>query len=323
MALYHTNRSSILNGLHNLSKPTAFASHITLNGHYYPVMLKERQATDFSAYDLFHRSIQLDSLNKIRIDKLGYLELRNTNSSIHKEDRQYIRVVGFEYMGTMNFGTAFLEKTLKDMKTQLPVGYTAEKEGWQDGWSKSASWGSLVLLLLLSVFFICSVLFENFRQAAVTMGMIPVSFIGLFLTFALGEFYFDQGGYAAFILLGGLVTNACIFVINDLNRLRKKRPHADPNKLLIKAAMNRSRTILLTTTCTCCGLIPFVLHGQQEVFWFSLSVGMIGGLLFSLLAVFLILPVFCWKRSRHVSKAEAWKQSVRSTGERLHIENPS
>jgi hypothetical protein len=47
---------------------------------------------------------------------------------------------------------------------------------------------------------------------------------------------------------------------------------------------------------TVCGLLPFLLKGQNEVFWFSMAVGTIGGLAASLLAVLTILPVLLWKR---------------------------
>jgi multidrug efflux pump subunit AcrB len=141
-------------------------------------------------------------------------------------------------------------------------------------------------------------LFENLKEPFFIISMIPLSFIGLFLTFAWGGFYFDQGGYAAFVMLGGLVTNAAIFIVNDFNNLRKKKPAALYNRLLIKAAANRARTIFLTTISACCGLIPFLIEGQNEVFWFSLAAGTIGGLLFSLCAVFVVLPVLLWKKRR-------------------------
>ena len=39
------------------------------------------------------------------------------------------------------------------------------------------------------------------------------------------------------------------------------------------------------------------MEGQGEIFWFSLAIGTIGGLVFSMVGVFLALPVFLWKKS--------------------------
>lgn len=102
---------------------------------------------------------------------------------------------------------------------------------------------------------------------------------------------FDQGGYAAFILLGGLVVNAAIFIVNDLNN----RSDKDYNKAVIKSVLGKTQPILLTVLSTCFGLIPFLIEGESEIFWFALAIGTIGGLLFSLFAVFFCLPVFLCK----------------------------
>lgn len=307
MALHNTNQSEILSKINNLSQPNSSSAQITIDNLFYPVMLKEKQSENYSVFDLLKHAIQLDTSRAVRIEDLGQLEFRNTANSVHKEDRQYIRKVGFEYMGSSQFGVSYLDKVLKEMKETMPVGYSAVYEG--GGWY----WGSnnrnymLIAVLLISIFFICSVLFENLKEPLFIISMIPISFIGLFMVFAVGNFYFDQGGYAAFVMLGGLVSNAAIFIINDFNNLKKKKPAVLYNRLLIKATANRSRTILLTTVSTCCGLIPFLIEGQNEVFWFSLAAGTIAGLVFSLFAVLMVLPVLCWKNIKKIkNKSSAY-----------------
>ncbi len=296
MARYNTSQLELLNKLSDVSKPVGFSAQITIDNQYYPIILKEKEAEQFSNYDLLHNAVKLDTSRAIRIDNLGKLEFRNTANSIHKEDRQYIRIVGFDYAGSAQFGSNYLIEILEEMKNEMPVGYSAEHQNWSWNWGKANRRYILILMLILANFFICSILFENLKQPFFIISMIPISFIGLFLVFSLGNFYFDQGGYAAFIMLGGLVANAAIFTVNDFNNMRKKRPAKKYNRLLIKATTNRARTILLTTISTCCGLIPFLIEGQNEVFWFSLAVGTIGGLLFSLLSIFVLLPVLLWKK---------------------------
>ncbi|MEO1256006.1 MAG: efflux RND transporter permease subunit, partial [Bacteroidota bacterium] len=122
--------------------------------------------------------------------------------------------------------------------------------------------------------------------------IVPLSFIGLFITFSWGGFYFDQGGYAAFILLAGIVVNAVIFILNEARNYKS----SDWNGNLIKACSRKFAPIILTIISTCLGLIPFLVEGQQEVFWFSFSVGVIGGLLFSIFLVFVIFPALLIKR---------------------------
>ena len=94
-------------------------------------------------------------------------------------------------------------------------------------------------------------------------------------------------------MLGGLAVNAAIFIVNDLNNRRK----GNYNRNVLKAVGGKATPILLTVLSTCFGLIPFVMEGQGEIFWFSLAIGTIGGLVFSMVGGFLALPVFLWKRN--------------------------
>jgi len=224
----------------------------------------------------------------------GTLNLENTTNALHKEDRQYIRVVSFEYMGSAKFGNEYLDEVLKEMKAQMPIGYEAKKQEWSWNSEQAKRQYGLLGLLIVAIFFICTILFENFRQPFFILFLIPISFIGLFLIFSLGGFNFDRGGFAAFVMLGGLAVNAGIFILNDFNN----RPKGTFNRNILKSVAGKAIPILLTVLSTCFGLVPFVMDGQAEVFWFSLAVGTIGGLVFSMVGVFWILPVMMWRKAK-------------------------
>ena len=50
--------------------------------------------------------------------------------------------------------------------------------------------------------------------------------------------------------------------------------------------------MFLTVLSTILGLVPFLIDGGDEPFWFSFAVGSTGGLLFSLIALLLAMPAF-------------------------------
>ena len=133
---------------------------------------------------------------------------------------------------------------------------------------------------------------QSLKQPFAIISMIPLSFIGVFLTFYLFDFNFDQGGYASFILLCGISVNSALFIINDYNNLKKQYPKRNEQDLYFKAFNYKIIPIILTIISTIVGLIPFVWNGQNEAFWFSFAVGSIGGLLFSLIGIFFYLPMF-------------------------------
>jgi multidrug efflux pump subunit AcrB len=65
------------------------------------------------------------------------------------------------------------------------------------------------------------------------------------------------------------------------------------SEVITATALRRKVTpILLTVISTAAGLIPFLLGGRNEVFWHVLAAGTIGGLLFSLVVITVISPVF-------------------------------
>jgi multidrug efflux pump subunit AcrB len=265
------------------TSPSAFLS---LKGQQYPVYLQPADKSP-STYTLMETPLVMADSQRVKLSSLASIRKEVTANAIHKQDRQYIRMVGFEYFGSYQFGNEFVETVLAEMKTEMQPGYTAKKNSWRWNWDKAKRQYGLILILAIGVYFIASILFENLKQPFYIVLTIPLSFIGLFLSFSLFDFYFDQGGYAAFIMLGGLVVNASIYIINDLNNTTGK----NYNRSVLKAVTGKMKPIVLTIASTCLGLLPFMVGGQNEVFWFALAAGTTGGLLFSIFVVFVFLPV--------------------------------
>lgn len=178
-------------------------------------------------------------------------------------------------------------------KKSLPLGYSIENEEFDWGSSPTKHPYFLIGILLLLNFIICSILFENMKLALIVVLTVPLSFMGVFLMFLLFDYNFDQGGYASFVLLGGIVVNSAIFLVNDFKR--NDRTDLMRNQKLITAFSNRARTVTLTILSTCTGMVPFLIGGQREVFWFSLAIGTVGGLIIAFFALFIALPVFLWE----------------------------
>jgi multidrug efflux pump subunit AcrB len=129
--------------------------------------------------------------------------------------------------------------------------------------------------------------------------LIPVGFIGLFLTFAIGKFTFDQGGFAAMVMMCGIVVNAGIYIVHEYNVIRRVRGGAAPAAVYVRAYNRKIIPTLLTIVSTVLGLIPFLFDGTDNVFWFAFAVGVMGSMLFSILALVIWLPVFFPFESKH------------------------
>jgi len=189
-----------------------------------------------------------------------------------------------------------LDELIEGFLPKLPIGYRLETQRYSgSGWDSDKDdkhpvlW---LLVVLLVMYVICAILLESLLQPLAVIITIPISFIGVFITFFAFKLPFGDGGYAAMLLLSGLTVNSALYIINEYNiRLRQSR-QLSKKKHYLKAYNQKIIPILLTICSTMLGLVPFLFSGQKDPFWFSLAAGTIGGLAFSLCAIFIYLPLF-------------------------------
>lgn len=218
------------------------------------------------------------------------IKKRLLDNDIFKYNQQYRLNLYYDFTGPPLLMEKITNQLLEEINDTLPIGYKVYTEQWKlGGQNKKDYW--LIALVIVIIFFMCAILLESLRQPLAIIALIPVSFIGLFLTFYIFKLNFDQGGLAAFILLSGLSVNAGLYILNDYNIFRKMRPAAEPVTIFLKAFYGKFFPVFLTITSTITGLLPFLI-GKREVFWFAFAAGTIGGLVLSLIALCLFFPVF-------------------------------
>lgn len=218
---------------------------------------------------------------------------------VAKENQQYRLCLQYEYIGSSEQGKKLLKKDLEEFNKVLPMGYTAEND--QDYWSwnkKDNKQYALLLIVIAIIFFTTAILFNSLKQPLAIIFVIPISYIGVFLTFYLFGLNFDQGGFASFVLLCGITVNASIYILNEYNAIRKRYPLLLPARAFTKAWNSKILPIFLTVVSTILGFIPFMVGDGKEAFWFPLAAGTIGGLVMSILGIFLFLPIFSLKKQK-------------------------
>ena len=256
-------------------------------------------------YDLWSLSNMSRSMNGnyYKIGELATIDKGQTPQNIIKEQQQYILCVQYDYVGAYQQGNRILEELLEKFNKNLPLGYTAQNERRSYSWGSDNSKQYLFLgVIILIIFFMTSILFNSLKQPLSIIFVIPVSYIGVFLTFYLFKLGFDHGGFAAFVLLCGITVNASIYLIYEYNRILRHKPLMNPVKAYIKSWNIKIVPIFLTVISTILGFIPFMVGLDKESFWFPLAVGTIGGLIMSMVGVFFFLPIFLMKRRTVVPK---------------------
>lgn len=258
-----------------------------------PILLSARQAKEIDLWNL--KNLPGETSDKLfKLSNMAAIEKWGTPQNIAKENQQYLLCLQYEYIGSYEMSNKVLERTIKSFNERVPLGYRAESESYGSWWGREEGGRQYMLLFVIIaiIFFMTSFLFNSIKQPFVVIFIIPISYIGLFLTFYLFKLDFDQGGFAAFILLSGITVNTNIYILNEYNNILAKRPGLSPLKAYIKAWNAKIIPVFLTVMSTILGFIPFLVGLERESFWFPLAAGTIGGLVMSIIGVFIYLPVF-------------------------------
>jgi multidrug efflux pump subunit AcrB len=266
-------------------------SPVYANNELQPLSLVSDSYGLFNVWDLNNRPVSIDE-RQFKLASFGSLGKQKSGNDIFKTNQQYQLVVAYNFIGPEPLSKMVREQQEKELTRILPLGYSIRQMNW-GGWDKKdKSQYFLILLVILIIYFICSILLESLMQPLAIILMIPISFIGVFLTFYLFDFNFDQGGFASFILLCGIVVNAGLYIVNDYNNFCRTKGVRNSLRVYMKAFNHKIIPIFLTIISTVLGLVPFVWAGQKEVFWFAFAAGAMGGLIFSVTAIFIYLPLF-------------------------------
>ena len=269
-----------------------------------PVSLVSDSYGFFNVWDLNNRPVEVGE-KQLKLSNFGKVSKQKSGNDIYKTNQQYQLVVAYDFKGPGPLATLVRENHEKELSQIFPLGYSVRpyNQGW--GWDrKDKKQYFLILLVILIIYFICSILLESLLQPLAIIFMIPVSFIGVFLTFYLFDLNFDQGGFASFILLCGIVVNAGLYIINDYNNFCRAKRVRNSLRIYMKAFNHKISPVFLTIISTVLGLVPFVWSGQKEVFWFAFAAGAMGGLIFSITSILIYLPLFLKLRSVPAKKKQ-------------------
>lgn len=152
----------------------------------------------------------------------------------------------------------------------------------------------LMLGLILSIFLVYMVMagqFESFKDPLIILFAIPMALIGVVITMILTKTIFSMQAFIGCIMLGGIVVNNAILLVDYTNRLRREHGMElfDAIKL---SGKRRLRPILMTSLATCLGLLPLSLGiGEGGEAQAPLARVVIGGILSSTLITLVLCPV--------------------------------
>lgn len=255
-----------------------------------PITVELDQRERDHKWQIQHSPIVKDSSRYYKIGGLSNIRREVGQQQIERSQQRYQLYLEYDFLGHRDLSQIIKEQTLDSLAQWLPLGYSAvDEKGWK--YKQDKSYGHLILMAIFIIFLIGAILFNSLKQSFLPLLLIPPSFIGIFITVTYFNIHFDQGGFAAFLLVAGLSVNAGYYIINDFNYYIKEAG-IDRDTAFSMAFQAKFGPILLTVVSTILGLLPFVIGNKDQAFWYPLATCTIGGMLFSLIGVLIFFPLF-------------------------------
>ena len=163
---------------------------------------------------------------------------------------------------------------------------------------------SFVLALVL-VYMVMASLYESLRYPFVVMFSVPLAVIGVILMLFLTDTTFNVQSYIGCIMLGGIVVNNAILLVDHINLLRN-RDGFSVRDAIEEAGRRRLRPILMTAMTTTLAMTPLAVGiGEGGEAQAPMARAIIGGLFSSNLITLLVIPTVYSLFERKKIKEEA------------------
>ena len=273
----------------------------------------EAKLSGYESYDLLQLEnlmIRAASGQEVRLTDVARIEERRVLSSITRQNQRYQRTVRYEFRGPQKLADRVRREIVA--ATIVPDGYSVVGENpfTFSREEEKQIYGVLAISIIL-IFMVTAALFESLRQPLCVLLTIPMALIGVFLLFYWVNASFTREAYIGVIMMGGIVVNNSILLIDRVNQVRRTGLLSLEDSI-VQGTLDRVRPILMTTTVTIMGLLPLVLFSEapDSNIWNALGFALIGGLTSSTLLVLSVTPALYYlferrKERRRLAKLQA------------------
>ncbi len=265
------------------------AGEYRVEGNSYRILVQLEEAEKRSIDEILDLSLRTPGGEQVALRNLVETSAGEGPVTIERKDQQ--RMVSV----TANVAERDLGSVAADIQARLdtiarPIGYDLIIAGNYEEQQKSFDelLISLILALLL-VYMVLASQYESFGDPLVVMLSVPLAAIGVVLTLFLTHTTLNLQSAIGCIMLGGIVVNNAILLVDQSGRLRREGMATD--KALLEAGRRRLRPVLMTTLTTILALLPLALGiGEGADAQAPLARAVVGGLSVSTLITLVLVP---------------------------------
>ena len=286
--------------LHNLSvADIAQTSQIALKGYIASQLKEKGQEIDIRVRMREHDVNDFDKLRRLKLSTPEGHIIQLASVATFERGKGPSEIKRLDQERTIIISANIFKRPLKDVikdinrvinKLDISESFTVKLAGESE--EMTESFNSLRFALIFSillVYMIMAAQFESLWQPFIIMVTVPLSVIGVVLALFLTGTSINVVALLGVIMLGGIVVNNGIVLIDYLNLLRSRGKPV--YEAVIEASKARLRPILMTALTTILGLIPMALaFGEGSELRSPLAISVIGGLFVATFLTLLVIP---------------------------------
>jgi HAE1 family hydrophobic/amphiphilic exporter-1 len=240
--------------------------------------------------NLNNLTIMSNTKKKYIIPVLQVLELQNgfTPSEVWRKNKERVIQVSAN-RERLALSTA-VDRTKKSLSgLHVPVGYHYEFGGDYQKLRKSEKEFLYAFVVMTAlVYMVLACFFESYSQPFLMLLTLPLATAGSMPALWVTKTSVNLGVYIGLLMLGGTVTSNAVILIDRLNTVRKTRSLL---RAVLKAGLERSRPIFMTSLSTIAAMLPLTFNkGESADLWAPLALTVVSGIALSSVLTLFVVP---------------------------------
>jgi HAE1 family hydrophobic/amphiphilic exporter-1 len=282
--------SDIANALQTIISGTQ-ARNFRQLGDEYVIRVKIKEAEKMNLKDILDLTLTNFDGQAVVLRNVVQIKPRSGPVLVQRKDQERVVIVSANISGR-DMGSVLSDIREKLRSVPAPQGFSILLGG--DYEEQQEAFRELLLscfLALVLVYMVMACQYESLRDPFVVMFSVPLAAIGVTIMLFVTATTFNVQSFIGCIMLGGIVVNNAILLVDHTNLLRRKASMS-LRDAIAEAGKRRLRPILMTAMTTITGLIPLALGlregGEAQA---PMARAVIGGLLSSTLITLVFVPV--------------------------------
>jgi hydrophobic/amphiphilic exporter-1 (mainly G- bacteria), HAE1 family len=265
------------------------ASYFREAGREYTILVKLKEGERMDTPELL--DLTVSNAEGKAVVLRNFLDVRPGRGPVFIERKDQERMIAVS-ANTTGRDLGSITRDIEDRLSAIPVprdfavAFGADYEEQQKAFRELLI--SIILALVL-VYMVMASLYESLLDPLIVMFSVPLAAIGVMLMLFLSHTTFNIQSYIGCIMLGGIVVNNAILLVDHSNLLVKRGMALE--QAIKEAGRRRLRPILMTALTTSFALTPLALGlGEGGETQAPMARVVIGGLLSSTLITLVVVP---------------------------------